>query len=266
MRRFRPYFFLACSLILLFSLFRYPQINQKIQSTFLTCFKPFLTVGSSLRSTLLVLRNDHAFFWNALTTQDKYLERIAFLESRLTQYEETREENERLRELLNFSESLSVESVGARIIGEDLSPWRRAVLLDKGTRHGIRKDMPIVVPGGFVGRMIQVSPLTSKAILLTDSDSRVSIVTVESRSQGIVVGRGNKKLEVKYLPLDSQIKVGETVVTSGRGGFFPQGLRIGTIESVRKGTDGLHLLATVKPSVHFSKLEEVVCLVWSREK
>ena len=74
------------------------------------------------------------------------------------------------------------------------------------------------------------------------------------------------KLQMKYLALDAEVEIGEDVTTSGVGSIFPKGLLIGKIESIERDNDGLHLLALVKPSVPFSKLEEVLCLVLSPQK
>ncbi len=71
---------------------------------------------------------------------------------------------------------------------------------------------------------------------------------------------------MKYLSLDAEVEVGEDVTTSGVGSIFQKGLLIGKIESIERDSDGLHLLALVKPSVSFSKLEEVLCLVSSPQK
>ena len=126
--------------------------------------------------------------------------------------------------------------------------------------------MTVVVPEGLVGRILEVEPYMAHAILLPDPDSRVSALTATSRAQGIVAGIGTDKLQMKYLALDAEVEIGEDVTTSGIGSFFPKGLLIGKIESIERDADGLHLLALVKPSVPFSKLEEVLCLVSPPQK
>ena len=126
--------------------------------------------------------------------------------------------------------------------------------------------MVVVVPEGLVGRILEVEPYTAYAILLPDPDSRVSAMTSSSRAQGIITGIGTDKLQMKYLALDAEVAVGEDVMTSGIGSIFPKGLQIGKIESIERDSDGLHLLALVRPAVPFYKLEEVLCLVSSPQK
>lgn len=140
------------------------------------------------------------------------------------------------------------------------------MILDKGSKDGLKKEMAVVVAEGVVGRILEVGPVTARVILLLDPEARVGTITEQSRAQGIVAGDGSPKLHMEYLTLDSGVVVEETVITSGVGGIFPKGLRIGTIESISRDPDGLHLAAYIRPFVSFSKLEEVICLESSQAK
>ena len=162
--------------------------------------------------------------------------------------------------MLDFNDSLPQKGVGVRIIGYGLKPWKKSVVLNKGSSQGIKPLSVLVVPSGVVGRTVDVGLLSTQAILLTDPESRVTAVTLISRAQGVVEGNGGDKLKLRYLNLDDSVQVGEIVVTSGLSDIYPKGLRIGRIESVERDADGLHLSATVRPSVRFSKIEEMLCL------
>jgi rod shape-determining protein MreC len=266
MRRWRSYYFLAVPLVILIAFFQYPRLNAFVHSIFSTLARPAFVLGSGLREGLYTVRYLSGNFLNALGKQKEYLARIQELEGQLSRFREMDRENQRLRKLLNFSVPLATKTVGARVIGEDVTPWKKVVLLDKGSRNNLKKDMAVVVPEGLVGRIVEVEPYTAHAILLPDPDSRVSALTATSRAQGIIAGIGIDKLQMKYLALDAEISVGEDVTTSGVGSIFPKGIQIGKIESIERDSDGLHLLAFVKPSVPFSKLEEVLCLVSPPQK
>lgn len=263
-RRF--YYFLAGSAIIFLLVFQYPNIHKTLRDFSWTVFKPVMEMTSSLRYKTSEFGYNLVHFWDAVRNQQDYLNKISILESRTSSLDEIKKENARLKRLLSFTETLSDESIGVRIIGEDLTPWRKRVVIDKGKSQKIDETGILVVPEGVVGRIIEVGPLTSTAILLSDPDSRVSVLSADSRSQGIIAGEGTGKLKMKYLALDAQVNVGEEIITSGVGGIFPKGLIVGTIESVSRDSDGLHLEASVKPSVIFSKLEEILCLVSSRGK
>jgi rod shape-determining protein MreC len=246
--------------------FQYPRLNESVHSVFSTLARPVFVLGGSLRDVLYAVRYQSGNFLNAVGKQKEYRARIQELEGQLIRFREMDRENQRLKKLLNFSLPLATRTIGVRVIGEDVTPWKKVVLLDKGSRHHLKRDMAVVVPEGLVGRILEVEPYTSHAILLPDSDSRVSALTATSRAQGIIAGIGTAKLQMRYLALDAEIEIGEDVTTSGVGSIFPKGLQIGKIESIERDTDGLHLLALVKPSVSFSKLEEVLCLVSSPQK
>jgi rod shape-determining protein MreC len=266
MRRWRSYYFLAVPLALLVLFFQYPRLNQTLHSVFSTLTKPVFVAGSGLRQGFYALRYQSGNFLDAVGKQNEYLARIQELETQLLHFQEMERENQRLRKLLNFSVPPEGRTIGARVIGQDGTPWKRVLELDKGSRQNIKKDMAVLAPEGLVGRILEVDPATSSVILLVDPDCRVSALTATSRAQGIIAGIGTDKLQMKYLALDSEIEIGEDVTTSGIGSIFPKGIQIGKIESIERDSDGLHLLALVNPAVSFSKLEEVLCLVSSPQK
>ena len=266
MRRWRTYYFLAVPVILLIAFFQYPRLNDSVHSVFSSLARPAFVLGSSFRDGFYAVRYQSGNFFGAIGKQQEYLARIQELEGQLIHFREMDRENQRLKKLLNFSMPLAAHTIGTRVIGEDVTPWKKVFLLDKGSRNNLTKDMAVVVPEGLVGRILEVEPYTAHAILLPDPDSRVSALTATSRAQGIIAGTGTDMLQMKYLALDAEVEVGEDVMTSGIGSIFPKGLEIGKIESIERDSDGLHLLALVKPSVPFSKLEEVLCLVSPPQK
>ncbi|MFH0983906.1 MAG: rod shape-determining protein MreC [Candidatus Omnitrophota bacterium] len=266
MRRWRSYYFLVVPVVVLIAFSQFPHLNRSVHSLFSTVAKPALEFGSSLRDGLYAIRYRSGNFLDAIAKQKEYLARIQELEGQLLNARELERENQRLKKLLNFSLPLATRTIGARVIGEDATPWKKVILLDKGSRHKLKKDMAVVVPEGLVGRILDVESHTAHAIVLSDPDSRVSALTATSRAQGIIAGIGTDKLQMRYLSLDAEVAIGEEVTTSGVGSIFPKGLQIGKIEAIERDSDGLHLLALVKPSVSFSKIEEVLCLVSPQPK
>lgn len=266
MRRWRSYYFFIVPLVILILAFQYPRLSNAARAVFYTLTKPLFAIGSGVRQGVYHLRYNTGVFWNAVGKQKEYVARIRELEGSLLRFQEIEKENHRLKKLLAFSQTLATKSVGARVIGEDVTPWRKVMTLDKGSRQGIKKNMPLMAPEGLVGRILEVEPFTSQAILLPDPDSRVSALSFTSRAQGVITGVGTEKLQMRYLALDAGVAVGEDVITSGISSIFPKGLQIGKVESIERDSDGLHLVALVKPSVSFSKLEEVLCLISPPQK
>lgn len=260
----RKFYFLALSVLPLLLIFRAPAITQQTQMASQSLMKPFLSATSHLSSHTNNFFNYFGIFWNTFQTQQHNQQRIDKLESQLTLFQQTLKENERLRNLLDFRENVKQETIAARVIGWDLSLWSQRIILDKGSKHGLRKDMAVVSPKGLVGRILEVSPNSARVILLTDPASRISSWTAESRVHSLSAGDGSHELQLKYLDLEASVAEGEEVLTSGLTDAYPKGLRIGTVKSIKKDRSGLHWVAAVEPFVTHLKLEEVLCIAYSQ--
>lgn len=256
----RPYYLLAVFLLPMLVALQNPHVKEPVRGIALSILKPVLLVGTAAADLFSHTRQGIIRFWRSFHTQALYETRIAELESEVLRLGELTKENERLRKLLEFRDTLSGKKIAARVIGWDPSPWRKTILLDKGSLNGIKKDMAVVVAEGLVGRVLEAGPVTARVILLMDTECRVSSLAEESRAQGVTAGDGSAELTLQYLELESGVAVGETILTSGLNGTYPKGIRIGKITSIAKDPTGLHLQAKVNSFVRFSKLEEVLCV------
>ena len=178
----------------------------------------------------------------------------------LTQSDEVRLENQRLRLLLDFKETQEIETLPARVIAEDASSWFRTVMIDKGQEHGVREGMPVVVAEGVVGRVVRSSPRFSRVLLVTDASSAVASLLQHNRARGVCRGQG-EQLVFDFVLRQEEVKVGDRVVTSGMGGVFPKGLVIGNVGRVERQEFGLFQAIEVVPAVDFSHLEEVLVML-----
>jgi len=187
-------------------------------------------------------------------------EKAALLAIEITRNSEISKENTRLRELLDFQKKLPYKSVPAEVIGRVPSTWTRAVLINKGTKRGVKKGMAVCTASGLIGTVVEAGPITSKVRLLTDPNSRVGVVLEKSRQIGLLVGTREGLLKVIYLGIDSNVKLGEDVFTSGLGGAFPKGIAIGIVKKVGKDRINLYKYVMVKPNQDLNSLEEVLCI------
>lgn len=266
MRSNRPYYFLAVFVLPVLFLLQNPKIVDPIHGLTFSLLKPVFETGRSVSDFFSSSDAAVRRFLKTFHAQEDYQARIVKLEGELKTLEEAAKENARLRKLLDFKGTLSGRTVAARVIGWEPSSWRRTILIDKGKKEGIQKDMAVLVPEGLVGRVLEAGNSTARVLLLTDPDSRVVSLAEQSRAQGVTAGDGSSHLKMDYLELESGAVVEETVSTSGMSGIFPKGIRIGKITGLTRDPSGLHLEAHVEPFVRFSKLEEVLCLASSRQK
>jgi rod shape-determining protein MreC len=121
-------------------------------------------------------------------------------------------------------------------------------LINAGERDGVRKNQIVINQQGVVGRIIETGEKTARILLLTDLNSKIPVITSESRERCIAAGDNSEVIKILYLPGDNKVKVGEQVFTSGDGDMFPADLQVGTIYAM---TDKAFY---IKPSVEWSRL------------
>ncbi|MDI6870525.1 MAG: rod shape-determining protein MreC [Bacillota bacterium] len=188
---------------------------------------------------------------------------IARLRAENASLQEARRENERWRRLLGFTQSAAIDMVPAQVIGRDPTNWFGYVVINKGSRHRLRPNLPVVTEEGVVGMVRQVTPYTASVLLLLDSRSAIGGQVAESRDYVLVEGSTARlgTAVVKPLAPEIRLQTGATIITSGLGQIFPKGLVIGRIEEVVKGRYGLAPYGILRPAVNFARLEEVAVLV-----
>jgi rod shape-determining protein MreC len=193
---------------------------------------------------------------------DRLRQEVDRLSQEAVQVPELQRENALLRAELGFNqENPQFKWVSARIIAFDPSNLVQAIILDQGSRSGIANGMTVVTPRGLVGTVIQVTPNTSKVLLITDVSSSVESLVQSSRAKGVVSGSRTGQLMMTYIPQSTKVQSGDRVVTSGLGGVYPEGIWVGTIADVRQNAEDLYQSAMLEPAVDFGRLEEVMVIV-----
>jgi len=167
-----------------------------------------------------------------------------------------------LEQLLEFRDRTNLPMAAAEIVAAAAAPDFRTVTIDKGTRQGLRRDMAVIAPAGIVGRVVVPSPNAAMVQLLIDRNAAAGAIVErrESRAQGVVLGTGEDRLRMEYVPETADVSVGDVVVSSGIDGIYPKGFIIGKVEVVEKaGTSYKQIL--VRPAVDFASLEEVLVVL-----
>jgi rod shape-determining protein MreC len=188
------------------------------------------------------------------------------LQRRIDQLEEQVLETQRLQGLLAMRDAWRAEFVAARVVGKDSTNWFKTILIDRGSRAGMRRNLPVAAPEGLVGRIVDVTPSTAKVQLITDPVSVAGALMQRTRVTGIVIGNLGAGLRVRYLPLLADVVVGDEVVTSGMGGIFPKGIPVGRVTAVERTSGALFQEAVLQPKVDLGRLEEVVVLMNSEQR
>jgi rod shape-determining protein MreC len=167
-------------------------------------------------------------------------------------------ENDRLRKLLELKKRISYGTTAASVIGKDFNSFRSYLILDKGRASALKKYAPVMTPLGLVGKVFELGRYSSKVILINDPDLSVPAMIERTREQGLVSGTLDGACKLRFLDSDSDIQIGDQVVTSGLNKTYPQGIVIGRVRWVGVESSGLGKFAILEPAVRISSLEEVL--------
>lgn len=181
----------------------------------------------------------------------------------IMQLREKAAEADRFQVLLGMPPVDGWSTDGARVIAHRIGPSAAldSVVLEKGGLSGVGADTPVMTPLGVMGRVVQPGLTASKAMLVTDRNSRISVRGQLNRSTGLLMGNGDgEPMSVKYVKLNAPVSEGEILVTSGLADIFPPGLPVAKVVSVERSDISLFLKIEALPLVDMENTEEVLLL------
>jgi len=238
--------------------FRAPARMGAAQRIVVEMLGPLFGAVRSVSQTLDEVVRDYVWLRRLRRENEELRRQVNDLHNRLAVYHEAFLENQRLRRLLDFKETLSTPSIVARVVLHDPTGWFRTVIVDKGAEDGVNPDMAVVNEEGVVGRVLDVSDHHARVLLVTDRESAVDAVVQRNRVRGILSGKDEKSCLLRYVRGNFEVRTGDLVVTSGKDGVFPRGLRLGTVRQVIKDPVGLFQTVIVKPVADLNAVEEVL--------
>lgn len=227
-------------------------------------FGLFARVESATASVISGVRNAWGSYvaLRGVRAENEVLRKeVAELQVRLQEQRALAGRTVRLQALMDLRSktAATLPTVPAEVIAGNAIPGMLTVTIDRGSADGIEADMSVIAPMGLVGRVVGTpASHASRVQLLIDRNAAAGALTERTRAGGMVVGRvGDPPLEMDLVSNLADVKTGDVVIASGVDGIYPKGFAIGHVESVKRGS-GLYLEITVRPSVDFSSLEEVL--------
>ena len=185
------------------------------------------------------------------------------LKAEIDEYSKLKEENERLQKVLNFKdEKNNYDYIGTNIIGISGDSILNGYIVDRGKDDGIEKGMVVISADGLVGQVSSVGKNWAIVQCIVNENVKVAVMVDSTRENtGILQGYkdyfNNNLAKVLNLPIDSEVKEGDVIVTSGLGGYYPKEIKIGEVVSVEEDRVRVMRSAIVKPYVDFNKIEEL---------
>lgn len=219
-----------------------------------------LRAVASLSDGVANLWNGYVALQGVVAENRELRKELDSLKGQNSQLREAAAATERLAALLEFKHHAGFSMVAAQVIGRDTGNWYRTIILDKGESAGLRPDMGVITPAGVVGRIVKTTAATSVVLLATDPNNAIASLVQRTRDEGIVEGTTQGLVRLKYIPMLSDARPGDRVVTSGLVGGFPRGLAIGTIARIDKEEGVLFQSAELIPEVDADLVEEVLVI------
>ena len=221
-------------------------VRESIVSTVTsTIFYPVqLAVNSVNEFRSMADENDHLKQENAKLRQETYHAREGLLELA------------RLHTLVRFDDKWDYPIVTARVVGHNPGRFLTTLVINRGSVHGVKENMPVFSMNGLVGKVTKAAMGYSRVQLLVDPNLKLSVMERGSRVVGFLESMDGHVLTA-MIPAHAGVKAGDTLVTSGLGGIFPKGIPVGTVKEVRKSDLDVMRQMDVSPFQEFSILEEV---------
>ena len=254
-----------------------PRAALWIDEVFHTIAYPFQAAFHSTTSGIANVFDGYVNLVNLKQENERLNLRVQALEEELNHYINSSVQFNLLREQLQYLEEKPENKVFAEVIGESTDNFHHILLINKGREAGIRRNFPVVLREGVVGRIQSVSALQSVVQLIVDRRHRFPVLIQRSRERMLLQGDGGtlnlkaqdrgiafgmgEGLTMNRIRMLADVESGDRIITSGLSGIFPKGLLVGTVTNVSRARHELFQTAQIQPIVDFNKLEGVFVIL-----
>ena len=188
--------------------------------------------------------------------------RLRLANLQLQRFAALEDENRRLRDMRENSAGVADRVLVASILNVDLDPFRHRVLVDKGARDGVFKGQAVLDAEGIFGQVAQVHAETAEVILISDAEHAIPVQSNRSGLRTIAVGTGDSdRLSLPFVTVESDLKAGDLLMSTGIGGVFPRGYPVAEVTRVERSAAATFALVDARPTARLDRDREVL-LVW----
>ena len=252
------------ALFLLRSSARSPEYLSPLDRGILTLVSPIQSAFATLARSIGHAAGRYVDLVHVRAENERLQNEKRRLQAELLEAKRGAAESVRFQHLLGLRNAVTAETLVARVIAIDVSPYFRVARIQLDCGEGlVQRGMPVITPEGVVGRINRTSGDTSDILLSVDPRSAIDVVLPRSGGRGILKGKPGEngyRCAIEYLMQGEQAKEGDLVMTSGLGGF-PRDLPVGKISKIVKNSAGLTQEIEITPDVDFARLSEVLVVV-----
>lgn len=198
----------------------------------------------------------------SLQAQNAQLENeVAQLQSQVVNLQENLSQAQILYSLLDFARSNPQhEYLAATVIGREISPYLQYIIIDKGSNDGVKYGMPVVTQQGLVGRIDAVIAGASRIQLISDANSTINVRLQNAKVDAQVTGSITGEINLDMVPQETEVQVGEVLLTSGLGGTYPPNIFVGQVLNMQSRQNTLFQSGSVQPIVDFANISAVLVI------
>ncbi len=204
--------------------------------------------------------NDHFTSHASLIRENTRLRHKLFLnQAKLRKFSDLEAENVRLRQLLGSAEKIGEKVLITELLAVDMDPFSRRIMIDKGTQDGVAVGHSLIDINGVMGQVIQTGPSSSTVLLITDPSHALPVQVNRNGFRSIALGTGiQDSLELSHIPTNTDLNIGDVLVTSGLGGRFPSGYPVGEITYIKRDIGQPFAKILVKPYAWLERNREAL--------
>lgn len=253
------YFFLFFLFLIILQI-RNPEINGPFKGILGNILNPFVYYSYKGYKGVTSIFDDYIFLIGVKKENLKLSEEIKKLTLENSILKEKLAEYNKLKELLSLKELYNLNSKAAHVVGVNIYGYNKYIFIDLGSNDGVKINSTIVNELGLVGKIVEVYPRRSKVLLITDTNNKVSVMNVRTRTTGIMSGDGRGGLVVDYYDKLDKVYKDDIFITSGMGGLYPKGMVVGKVYAYSNSSLEVFQKIYLYPTVNFSKLETVLVI------
>src|SRR5262245_4957110 len=239
--------------------------QRKIRSILQTVTYPFQRGAAAIGNSVSSLFGNIGELRNASVENQQLREQLNQMQNELRETRERATEADRLEKILDLKRQSTYETVAAQVIARDPSMWFDNIVINKGRSSGVEVNMPVVAPGGVVGRVVATSLWSSQVMLITNEKSGTGAIVGQlgqSNALGSIKGLGESGLlEMRYVSGLEKVQAGDVVMTTGQDGIYPPGYQVGAVAEVKSGSSQEQTIQ-VRPTAGLDRLKEVAVLLY----
>jgi rod shape-determining protein MreC len=235
---------------------------QPLRATIATALQP----AERVLQVPLEMWRGGSDYWRGLSEarrlEREAREKLALQSERAARADAIAAENRHLRALLELKPALAVRSVAAEVLYEATDPYSRKLFIDRGATHGVAAGAPVINEAGVVGQATRVYPLTSEVTLLIDRDAAIPVLNARTQQRAVAFGGASATvpMELRFVPVNADVQVGDALVTSGVDGVFPPGLPVAQVASVERPADQGYARIVLTPAAALEGVRHLLVL------